>query len=206
MTTADIGSGVEGSVDASPLRPMQASLAARLAGGTDLCALTFAGQGWAWWDALPALLDQRDDLGRPARLWASVIADLLRSPEYRDQGRVPVAFDPVGWATGLREIPDPGQMTTTAMSFVGCLYTQLLGYRALWNDGLAAVVSAGAIQAAAGHSAGVLAASAISEQPDGLPRRRPHRRASGAGAPARPHVVGPPARHRTGAARRGHAR
>ena len=125
MTTAEVSTGGTGGIDAATT-PMRGSLSARLAEGTDACALSFAGQGWAWWEDLVPLLDQRDDLLVEAETWARFVDDLLATPRFRDQGLIPVVFDPIGWSRQTRPLPDAGLLTSPALSFVGCLYTQLL--------------------------------------------------------------------------------
>lgn len=153
-------------------RPRPGSLAARLAtrsddGSADGTVLTFAGQGWTWWESLDELLAHRDDLTDTVRRWTDTVHSLQRLPGLRDRGRS-VDLDPLRWASAPGRRPDAGRLSGPSSSFVGCLFTQLLTWRSLWTDGLADAVASGAVRGAAGHSAGILAAAAVAEQPDGL--------------------------------------
>jgi fatty acid synthase len=147
--------------------PVAGSLAHDLATGSTTAALTFAGQGWRWWDELADLLDRRSWIRPRAATWARTLAEFAESPAIRDLGGAPSGFDPLAWVDG-GVAPSTGELMSLPLSLPGVLLTQLLAYREAWEDGLAAGVDAGSIVAATGHSGGVIAAAAVAAQPGGL--------------------------------------
>src|SRR5690606_41543028 len=74
--------------------PVDGSLAARLAEGATTAALTFAGQGWAWWTDLAELLARRPWLRSRAQRWAELIESIASRGEVRDLGATAWHFDP----------------------------------------------------------------------------------------------------------------
>ena len=148
--------------------PIEGSLAHALSTGTTTAALTFAGQGWRWWDDLEALLARRPWLRDRARRWADRIADLAAAPTLADRAALRHGFDPLRWIDDARTRPDDGELSALAVSLPGVLLAQLLAYREAWEDGLSRAVEAGSLVAVTGHSGGVIAAAAVSARPDGL--------------------------------------
>ena len=74
-------------VPSEPTRaPVEGSLAHGLLSGATTAALTFAGQGWPWWDDLVVLLDRRSWLRNRALEWSATIAELVADPLIRDLG------------------------------------------------------------------------------------------------------------------------
>ena len=148
--------------------PIEGSLAHDLATGTTTAALTFAGQGWRWWDDLESLLGRRPWLRDRARRWSDRIAELSAEAALADLAALRHGFDPLRWIDDARTRPDDGELSALAVSLPGVLLTQLLAYREAWEDGLSHAVEAGSLVAATGHSGGVIAAAAVAARPDGL--------------------------------------
>ena len=152
----------------STRNPVVGSLAHDLAQGTATAALSFAGQGWRWWDDLDALLLRRSWIRPRALAWAELIAEYAAEPAIRDLGGASSSFAPLQWIQAGASRPSAGELAALPLSLPGVLLTQLLCYREAWEDGLSQAVQAGSVLAATGHSGGLLAAAAVAAQPDGL--------------------------------------
>lgn len=179
--------------------PVDGSLAARLAEGATTAALTFAGQGWAWWTDLAELLARRPWLRSRAQRWAELVESIASRDEVRDLGATAWHFDPLGWIDDPTSAPSDGELAALPLSMPGALLTQLLAYREAWEDALAGAVPAGTITAATGHSGGLLAASVVAADPHGVESDdvvRAHAELAvllGHLVAASPHAVAPPA-------------
>ncbi|MGB6058340.1 MAG: fatty acid synthase subunit beta domain-containing protein, partial [Microthrixaceae bacterium] len=147
--------------------PIAGSLVHRLSVGSATAALTFAGQGWPWWEDLTSILERRSWLRPTAQRWAGMIADIAATPAVRDLGASSRGFDPLRWAES-GEVPSAAELAALPLSMPGVLLTQLLAYREAWEDGLWSAVENGSIVAATGHSGGILAAGAVASDPQGL--------------------------------------
>jgi fatty acid synthase len=148
--------------------PVTGSLVHELASGSTSVALTFAGQGWRWWDALEESLTRRTWLRPRAAAWVDLVNDLIADMRLGELGASPWRFDPIRWIEDPSTAPGPGELSALPLSMPGVLLTQLVTYREIWEDGLHAAVSAGVVRAATGHSGGVIAAAAVAADPHGV--------------------------------------
>ena len=139
------------------------SLITELQTGGRRAAVTFAGQGGAALSELSTLVAQRPELRDGLALAAAVLADAAASPAGQASGRFRHGVELVAWADDPAAAPADAYLRSSAISYPLILTTQALLWRAVWQDGLADALRAGAIVAVAGHSMGLLSALLVAE-------------------------------------------
>jgi fatty acid synthase len=139
------------------------SLLAELQAGRRRAAVTFAGQGGDALAELSTLVAQRPELRAGLAVASAVLSDAAGSPAGQASGRFRHGVELVAWADDPDGAPPAAYLRSAAISYPLILVTQALLWRAVWEDGLADAMRAGAIVAAAGHSQGLLAALLVAE-------------------------------------------
>ena len=135
------------------------TLADQICGGTRF-AVTFGGQGAAWWQNLQSLYaEQRnaDTLGRLVTTSAALIAPVAAET----MAALPRPFDPQSWLNEQTELSTT-DLSSVSLSIPGVLLTQLATMDALAAEGLDLSVTAPA--SAMGHSQGILGVAALASR------------------------------------------